>query len=123
MLFRYETNTVFIEATDVEVSYFMHLMGMDDVSVDSLTQPDINALAESICGEVFYQMGKEIPIIEHISKEWDGEELAVEILRTDEGIELRVCPVSVYKGPSPDVLNANLSNIDTTHFQVCRLAN
>ena len=117
MILRYDTNAVYIDATDGELNYFMHQMGLDGRSVDTLSQADINALAESICGEVFYYLGEDAPIIDYISKEWDGEELVVEILRTDTGVQLRVCPFSEYKGPNPNLFGANSKLLDDSYVR------
>ena len=114
MYFRYEQGSVFLDVEEDELDYFKHCIGIDDVPTFELSQEDINELAATICQEVFHKVGSDVPLIRNISSEWSGQDLAVEVLQTDSGVQFKMCPLSQYKGPDmsmigPDGFN-NLSH-------------
>ncbi len=111
MLFRQVKDAVYIEATYDELEYFKHTIGVDDIPLEDLMQDDINHLASSICEEVFYNVGSDVPLIQSIAEEWNGEELAVEMYQTNVGARFKICPLSKYSGPTPDMFERDLNNI------------
>ncbi len=107
MVIRYDSVNVYIEADDDELDYFMHRIGADMLDVESLSQTDINALAEVICAESFEKLGEDSPLVQHISDDWADEALAVELLKIDGGVQLKVCPLSKYNGPDKRYFDAD----------------